>query len=213
MSIRVLIADDHSMIREGLKQLLELDGEIVVVSEAKDGRECIEQIRKTKPDVILLDINMPVMDGLEVLSKLREAKNNTKVLMLTIHNEIEYLIKAVDIGCNGYVLKDSSFEILKKAINTVYYGETYIEPQLIPLLNSTLAKRDTANNVLDTLTKREIQILKYVASGITNREIGEKLNISERTVKNHVSSMFKKIGVADRTQAAIFAIKYNLIDF
>ena len=154
---------------------------------------------------------MPKMNGLEVLQNLKERKSKVKVLVLTVHNETEYLMKAVDIGINGYVLKDSDFETLKKAIYTVYSGDTYIEPSLMPLLNASLAERDVLQEKLSDLTKRELEVLRMIASGAFNKEIASTLNISERTVKNHVSNIFKKIGVSDRTQAAVFAIKNNII--
>lgn len=213
MAIRILIADDHSIVREGLKQLLELDGDIVVVGQAGDGYECLSLLNKLKPDVLLLDINMPNLDGLKVLNIMKEEKMEAKVLILTIHNEIEYLLKAVDIGCNGYVLKDSDSALLKKAIYNVYNGEMYIQPSLTPLLNSNLSDRDNYKDKLNELTRREYDVLKLLAEGFFNKEIASTLNISERTVKNHVSNIFKKIGVSDRTQAAVFAIKNGLADF
>ena len=211
MAIRILIADDHSIVREGLKQLLELDGDIVVVGQAGDGYECLSLLNKLKPDVLLLDINMPNLDGLKVLTIMKEEKMEAKVLILTIHNEIEYLLKAVDIGCNGYVLKDSDSALLKKAIYNVYNGEMYIQPSLTPLLNSNLSDRDNYKDKLNELTRREYDVLKLLAEGYFNKEIASTLNISERTVKNHVSNIFKKIGVSDRTQAAVFAIKNGII--
>ena len=213
MAIRILIADDHSIVREGLKQLLELDGDIVVVGQAGDGYECLSLLNKLKPDVLLLDINMPNLDGLKVLTIMKEEKMEAKVLILTIHNEIEYLLKAVDIGCNGYVLKDSDSALLKKAIYNVYNGEMYIQPSLTPLLNSNLSDRDNYKDKLNELTRREYDVLKLLAEGYFNKEIASTLNISERTVKNHVSNIFKKIGDSDRTQAAVFAIKNGLAEF
>lgn len=207
-----MIADDHSMVREGLKQLLELEGDIVVTGEASDGVECLELLEKNIPQVLLLDINMPNMNGLEVLEKIKEQKIDTKVIILTVHNEIEYLLKAVEIGIDGYMLKDSDSNELKKAIISVIQGESYIQPNLIPLLNSKMIERDIDKEKLELLTKREIEVLKLMAFGSYNKDIGEQLNISERTVKNHISSIFKKIDVSDRTQAAIFAIKNNLIN-
>ena len=211
MAVNVLLADDHKMVREGLKQLLEIDSEIKVVGEAGDGYECLNVTNKTKPNVVLLDLNMPNLDGLQVLSIMKQQKMLCKVIVLTIHNEIEYLIKALDIGCDGYVLKDSNFETLKKAIFAVYSGETYIEPSLMPLLNASLAERDVLKEKVSDLTRRELEVLKMIASGSFNKEIASTLNISERTVKNHVSNIFKKIGVSDRTQAAVFAIKNDII--
>lgn len=212
MAVNVMIADDHSMIREGLKQLLELEGEFEVIAEACDGVECIEKLKDVKPDILLLDINMPKMNGLEVLQKIKELKYKVKVLVLTVHNEVEYLLKAVDIGVNGYLLKDSESAELKKAILSVVNGEDYIQPSLIPVLNAKMIDRNKDNEKIEKLTKREIQVLKLLSVGKLNRQIAEELDISERTIKNHVSNIFKKIGVKDRTQAAVFAIRNNLIN-
>lgn len=212
MAINIVITDDHSMIREGLKQLLELDENFRVIGQAGDGKECLRLLKKELPDVLLLDINMPNMNGIEVLEHLKKEYSGVKVLILTIHNEVEYLLKAVDIGCNGYVLKDSNFAMLKKAIHSVYEGDSFIQPDLIPILNAGLVDRDSSEGALGGLTKREIEVLKLLAEGLFNKEIAYKLNISERTVKNHVSNIFKKINASDRTQAAVFAIKNNLVD-
>lgn len=211
MAVRVMIADDHSMIREGLKQLLELEGDFQVIEEACDGVECLEKLSKITPDILLLDINMPNMNGLEVLQKMKDKRMRVKVLVLTVHNEVEYLLKAVDIGINGYLLKDSESAELKKAILTVVNGEDYIQPSLIPLLNAKMIDRNKDNVKIESLTRREMDVLKLLAVGMYNKEVAEKLSISERTVKNHVSNIFKKIGVTDRTQAAVFAIRNNLI--
>ena len=211
MSINVVIVDDHKMIREGIKQLLEFDGKINVIGEAGNGVECLELLKETLPDVLLLDINMPEMNGLEVLQHIRDNKINTKVLILTVHNEIEYLVKAVDMSIDGYVLKDSESELLKNAIYAVCDGENYIQPELIPMLNSRMINRDIDKEKLNSLTKREIEVLKTISAGLLNKEIATKLGISERTVKNHISNIFKKIEVTDRTQAAVFAIRNNLI--
>lgn len=211
MVVNVMITDDHSMIREGLKQLLELEGEFKVIAEACDGVECINKLETVTPDVLLLDINMPNMNGLEVLQKMKEKKMKIKVLVLTVHNEVEYLLKAVDIGVNGYLLKDSESAELKKAILAVVNGENYIQPSLIPVLNSKMIDRDNDSVKIESLTKRELEVLKNLSYGMYNKEIAEKLDISERTVKNHISNIFKKIEVTDRTQAAVFAIRNNLI--
>lgn len=211
MAVKIMITDDHSMIREGLKSLLELDGDIEVIAEAENGEECLQKLLTVKPDVLLLDINMPKMNGLEVLKSLKDAKSKVKVLVLTVHNETEYLMKAVEIGINGYVLKDSESAELKKAIFTIYDGENYIQPSLIPALNSKMIEKNEDEIKLESLTKRELQVLKELAVGKFNRDIAKKMEISERTVKNHISSIFKKLDVTDRTQAAVFAIRNNLI--
>lgn len=209
--INIAIADDHSMIREGLKQLLELDGDIKVVGEASNGKECLKMLSSDNPDVLLLDINMPEMNGLEVLKFIKESQIDIKVLVLTIHNEIEYLFKAIDLGVNGYVLKDSSSSILKEAINVIYNDGTYIQPSLTPLLKEKMSIVQKAKEECP-LTKRELQVVELLGEGLYNKEIAERLFISEKTVKNHVSSIFKKIGVTDRTQAVVYAIKNNIID-
>ena len=211
MAVKIMITDDHSMIREGLKNLLELDGDIEVIAEAENGEECLQKLLTVKPDVLLLDINMPKMNGLEVLKSLKDAKSKVKVLILTVHNETEYLLKAVEIGINGYVLKDSESAELKKAIFTIADGENYIQPSLIPALNSKMSEKNEDEIKLESLTKRELQVLKELAVGKFNRDIAKEMEISERTVKNHISSIFKKLDVTDRTQAAVFAIRNNLI--
>lgn len=211
MSYNIVIADDHVMMREGIKQLLEFDGSIKVIGEAGDGIECLKVLENTIPDVLLLDINMPHMNGLEVLKEIKKRRIDLGVLILTVHNEVEYLVKAVDIGVDGYILKDSESSELKKAIESVINGDKYIQPSLIPGLNSRLINRDSDKDKLEQLTKRELEVLVLIANGMFNKEIAIELNISERTVKNHISNIFKKIDVADRTQAAVFAIKNNLI--
>jgi len=208
----VLIADDHSMIREGLKQLIELEDDIEVVAQAGDGKETIKQILEVKPDIVLLDINMPVMNGLEVLEELKKMKSDVDVLLLTIHNEVEYLYRAVEIGVEGYVLKDSESDVLIKAIRSIHSGESYIQPNMASLLFKKI------NGELDyqvrhhKLTRRETEVLKLITLGFLNKEIADELCISEKTVKNHVSNIFKKIEVSDRTQAAVYAIKNNIVN-
>ena len=212
MAAKIIIADDHSMVREGLKQLLELDGDVEVIAEANNGIECIDLLERLSPQVLLLDINMPKMNGLEVLEKVKEKNIDVKIIILTVHNEIEYLLKAVNIGIDGYMLKDSDSAELKKAIFHVIDGESYIQPSLIPMLNSKMIERDVDQTKIDSLTRRELEVLKLLSVGLYNKEIGKNLGISERTVKNHISNIFKKINVMDRTQAAVFALRNNLIN-
>lgn len=208
---KVMIADDHSLIREGLKQLLEFDGSIEIVGEASNGVECLEKLDDVNPEVLLLDINMPEKNGIEVLKEMKTKDSPIKVLILTVHNELEYLIEAIEIGVDGYILKDSQSAELKKAIQAVLEGENYIQPSLIPALNNQLVNRDIEKDKINLLTNRELEVLIQVANGMFNKEIATNLNISERTVKNHISNIFKKIDVSDRTQAAVFAIKNNII--
>ena len=212
MAVKIMIADDHSMIREGLKSLFELDHDFEVIGEAENGKDCLDKLKKVKPDVLLLDINMPVMNGLEVLKYLKSYRIRVKVLILTVHNEIDYLMKASEIGVNGYILKDSEFAELRKAVLAIMEGKIYIQPSLIPMLNSKMIEKNEDYGKLENLTRKELQILKMLSAGLSNREIATRMEISEHTVKNHLTRIFKKIGVKDRTHAAIFTIRNNLID-
>ena len=212
MSIRVMLVDDHKMLREGIKQLIEFESDINVVAQASDGEECLAAIRNTDIDVCVLDINLPDVQGTKLLKDIHKLSRKVKVLMLTVHNEVEYLLDALDNGANGYILKDSGSGELIKAIRAVYSGERYIQPNLIPTLNARLLKREDDNDKTKEITRREKQILVNIALGRSNKDIAEEFDISERTVKNHITSLFKKIDVSDRTQAAVFAIRNNLVD-
>lgn len=209
--INIIIVDDHKLIREGICQLLGFSADINVVAQYDNATDFLKEYKGFKPDVVCLDINLPDLDGLEALVKLRKKNKTIKVLVLTVHNEVEYVEKAINAGANGYILKDAGIEELKKAIVSINSGEKYIQQKLVPLLNNYLIRKEFDNNASNSLTKREIEILKILAIGGTNRDIAEKLDITERTVKNHVSNIFKKIDVNDRTQAAVFAIKNNII--
>lgn len=209
--IEIIIADDHMMIREGLKQLLELDGTMKVIAEANDGEECLNLLNKRiHPDILLLDINMPKKNGIEVLEYIKQNKIPVKVLILTVHNEVEYLLKAVDIGIDGYLLKDSSYDELKEAIDVVISGNTYIQPSLLPALNESMEDYALDKEKIECLTKRELDVLRLISEGCSNKKISDELSISERTVKNHISHIFRKIDVQDRTQAAVFAIRNKI---
>lgn len=209
--IEIIIADDHMMIREGLKQLLELDGTMKVIAEANDGEECLNLLnKKIHPDILLLDINMPKKNGIEVLEYIKQNKIPVKVLILTVHNEVEYLLKAVDIGIDGYLLKDSSYDELKEAIDVVISGNTYIQPSLLPALNESMENYALDKEKIECLTKRELDVLRLISEGCSNKKISDELTISERTVKNHISHIFRKIDVEDRTQAAVFAIRNKI---
>lgn len=209
--IEIIIADDHMMIREGLKQLLELDGTMKVIAEANDGEECLNLLnKKIHPDILLLDINMPKKNGIEVLEYIKQNKIPVKVLILTVHNEVEYLLKAVDIGIDGYLLKDSSYDELKEAIDVVISGNTYIQPSLLPALNESMEDYALDKEKIECLTKRELDVLRLISEGCSNKKISDELTISERTVKNHISHIFRKINVEDRIQAAVFAIRNKI---
>ena len=209
--IEIIIADDHMMIREGLKQLLELDGTMKVIAEANDGEECLNLLnKKIHPDILLLDINMPKKNGIEVLEYIKQNKIPVKVLILTVHNEVEYVMKAVDIGIDGYLLKDSSYDELKEAIDVIISENTYIQPSLLPALNESMEDYALDKEKIEWLTKRELDVLRLISKGCSNKKISDELTISERTVKNHISHIFRKIDVEDRTQAAVFAIRNKI---
>ncbi len=211
--IKVLVVDDHSLVRHGLKQIIELESGINVVGLAGNGKEAILMVQDLKPDIILLDINMPKLNGIQTLRRLKDMDKNIKVIMLTFHEEREYLFETINLGANGYILKDAESESLIKAIRNVFKGSSYIYPTLATELVSEFNHKEESvvkNFREDNLTKREYEILTLIAEGFNNREIGENLFISEKTVKNHVSNIFKKINVNDRTQAAIYAYKNNI---
>lgn len=211
--IAVMLVDDHKLLRQGLKQILELEEDINVVSQAGDGEEAIEKAQKYNPDIILLDINMPKVNGIETLRRLKDLGINSKIIILTIYDDREYLFETMKIGASGYVLKDSDADSLIKAIKDVNHGKTYIQPSIASVLVEELNeknKKDGDYAKIESLTKREYEVLTLVAEGLNNKEIASKLFISEKTVKNHVSNIFKKIKVNDRIQAAIFAFKNNI---
>ena len=209
MKIQIIIADDHEMVMEGIVQLLHLDSNFEVVETFGSGEEAMKYLKNNEPDLFLLDIDMPNQNGIDILKKCKEQKIKTKI---TLHNKIEYVIDAIKNECDGYVLKDSKFSVLKEAIYSVIAGEKFIEPDLVPIVNNRLANSEAEKEYASQLTKREREILILLATGICNKDIGARLGISERNVKNHISSLFRKIKVNDRTQAAIYAIKYNIID-
>lgn len=211
--IRIMITEDHAMIREGLKQLLELEADLKVVALAVNGREAVEQYRAMKPDVVLMDVNMPQMNGLEALAAIRELDPEAHVIMLTIHSDREYLFKALDSGALGYVLKDAESRVLVEAIRTVSGGQTFIQPSMARELVTEFRriKSGGADDNPNQLTERELDVLRLLAGGMLNRDIATTLYISEKTVKNHISSIFRKLEVQDRTQAAILAIRNKLV--
>jgi DNA-binding NarL/FixJ family response regulator len=212
MPISILITDDHKMFRQGISKILQEDERFEIIGEAGDGYECLNLINKLKPDVILLDICMPNLDGLQTLSIMKQQKMRSKVIMLTSYKSIDYLIHAMEYECNGYLTKESDVDTLFEAILAVYKGESYVEKSLIPILNEKLIEKDSTDIKVADLTSRELEVLVLIANGLFNKEIAATLNISERTVKNHVSNIFRKIEVSDRTQAAVFAIKNNIVE-
>jgi DNA-binding NarL/FixJ family response regulator len=213
---RVLIVEDHTIVREGLHLLLQRNREIAIVGEASSGREAIELAAALQPDVILMDIRLPDIDGLEATQRIKTKHPNIAVIMLTMHDDEEYVIGAVRVGAAGYILKDISPNDLVSAIQTVHDGGTIIEPSLLRRTLGTLAlsgpaEADRLVDEIETLTPREQEVLNVLVEGLTNREIGQALFISEQTVKTHVSAIIQKLGASDRTQAAVIALRQGLI--
>lgn len=223
--IGVLIADDHLLIRQGLRNLLGMQEGIKVLGEAVDGVEAVDKTLEMNPDVLLLDINMPRMNGIEALNIIKKENPNQKIIILTIHNSKEYIQETINLGADGYVSKNADIAILKDAIFRVHQGETYIQPTIIKTLVTPEDKSSAREKITDyteehrnineleehtALTSREVEVLKEVANGKTNKEISKTLNISEKTVRNHLYSVFKKIDVSDRTQAALYVVKNNM---
>ena len=213
--IKVMIADDHELIREGLSRVLDMENDIEVICKAKSGVEAVESVRKCKPDILLLDINMPEMNGIDTLKKIKSTALKVKIVMLTVYDDIEYVSQCINLGADGYVLKDSDSDTLVKTIRVVYDGGSYIQPtlatQLIKYMTNE-SKNASDKVLLEALTRREVSVMKEIASGLSNKGISEKLDISEKTVKNHVSSILKKLELQDRTQVAIYAIKNKLVE-
>jgi len=210
--IRILIAEDHAMIREGLKQLLEMEPDLKVVAVAADGRQAVDAYASMRPDVVLMDVNMPRMNGLEAIREIREKDAEARVLMLTIHQDREYLFKALELGAMGYVLKDAESRVLVEAIRTIHAGQTYIHSSMARELITEFKRIKSGDDNPNQLSDRERDVLKLLAKGLVNREIANQLFISEKTVKNHISNIFRKLDVQDRTQAAVYALKHHLAE-
>src|SRR5712692_5195454 len=209
---RVLLVDDHELVRQGVAaMLLNADG-IEVVGEARTGREAIEATRRDLPDVVLMDVRMPDMDGLEATKKIKDERPRTAVIMVTMHDNPAYLRDAVRAGAAGYLLKDVSKEELVDAIRQVSTGGAFIESKLLRGMLSEMKPAGPVPSAAKNLTKREREILGLVAEGLSNREIADKLVLSPETVKSHVAAILEKLNVSDRTQAAIYAVRNGLVE-
>lgn len=211
-NITVLLIDDHILIREGIRQLLELEDDISVVGQASDGEEGYEMALQLKPDVVLLDINMPNINGIETLRKLKDTGIDSKVIMLTIHNEREYVRRTLNLGADGYIIKDSEAHSFIKAIHNVMEGKVYIQPKVAEIVKSCQGDscEDINTEKINRLTKREYEVLTLISEGLNNKDIAARMFISEKTVKNHISSIFKKLELNDRVQATIFSFKSGI---
>jgi DNA-binding NarL/FixJ family response regulator len=210
--IRVLIADDHAVVRQGLRTFLELQDEIEVVGEAADGIEALELVQRTAPDVALLDLVMPRLGGLEAIRRIREVAPATRVLVLTSFADDDTVLPAVRAGAAGYLLKDVQPPELVGAIRTVHAGEALLAPAVATMLVEQLAAEDGAGAERDDhLTPREREVLALLARGRANKVIARDLGVSERTVKTHVSNILAKLNLTDRTQAAVYAVRHGIV--
>jgi len=210
--IRVLLADDHAMFRQGLKSLLESEPDIRVIGEASSGRDAVRYAADTKPDVIVMDIQMPELDGVKATQSILEINPTANVIILTMYRQDSYVFEAVKAGARGYLLKDVDATVLIDAIRRVTEGETLLDPEMAQnvLEDFRVKKESLPDEKRGDLTEREAAILRLLAQGSSNQEIALKLNISEKTVRNRLSEIFAKLQLNNRTQAALYAIREGL---
>jgi DNA-binding NarL/FixJ family response regulator len=215
--IRLVIADDHELFRRGLRMVLDDEDGIEVVGEAGDGKECIDIVTETAPDVVVMDVRMPVLSGIEAAEKIKDDLPTTKILMLTISDEEDDLYEAIKAGANGYLLKEISIDEIGNAVRSVWSGQSLISPSMASkLLNefaSMVKKEEEREHVpAPRLTPREMEVLEHVAKGMNNREIAKALFISENTVKNHVRNILEKLHLHSRMEAVVYAVREKLLE-
>jgi DNA-binding NarL/FixJ family response regulator len=216
--ISVLLVDDQTIVRQGLRSLLSLESDIVVVGEAADGRQAVELVQSLSPDIVLMDVRMPHMDGLQALRRIKAVAPKVSVIMVTLYDDPNYLLEAVSAGAAGYILKDATRQELIRAVRLIAEGGAIIAPTMMPDLLHQMERMMAAQGspfladaLQDTLTEREIEVLRLIAEGCTNQEIASVLIISPTTVKTHVQNILQKLNVSDRTQAAVYAVRSGLI--
>ncbi len=210
--IRVLLADDHSIVREGLRRIVEESGDMKVVAEAADGREALKQVDGVSPDVAVVDISMPGLDGLEVVSRLKDAHPDLPVLILTMHEEAQYVVRAIEAGAMGYLTKQSAPEQLVTAIRRLYSGQRYITDEATEALALSIARGARHKTPLDSLSMRELQVLRRLAMGHTNREIAQAYSLSIKTVDTYRARLLRKLNLSNNAQLIRFAIQNSLIE-
>ncbi len=212
MTVRLIIADDHTLVRQGLRQFLEMASDIEVVGEASTGQEVLDLVAKDPPDVILLDLRMPEMDGLEVARRIQEEHPEVGVMMLSAYDYRQFVVEAVRAGARGYVLKSMDADQLIQAVHLVASGNMVFDPQVVVALAEELTRSREREERGDVLTAREIEVLQLLAFGNSNKDIAEQLDISAETVKTHLEHIFRKLGTSDRTAAVAEALRRRVID-
>ena len=209
--IRILIVDDHPVVREGIGSMLKKEADFKVVGEASNGLEAVEKARELAPDVVLMDLRMPEMDGVEAISRIKAEKPEVKFIILTTYSDDEYIFKGIAAGARAYLLKDAPRDELFKAIRMVSRGESLIQPVIASRVLDKLAELSRKTPAGDTLSDREIEVLRLMAGGQSNKDIADHLSITQSTVKTHITSIFQKLNVTTRTEAVTNALKKGII--
>ena len=213
--VRVAVVDDQRLFARGLSGLVDMLPEMEVVGVAYDGEEAVELCRKEEPDVVLMDISMPKMDGVSATREIRDLLPQTAVIILTAHEDNEHVFQGIKAGARGYLLKDADLEDLSLAIRTVHAGNTIIAPDLAQKMLNTFQGTEgptTGNRLVPPLTERELEVIRALAQGKSDRQIAQSLSISEKTVNTHTSNIYRKLHIFDRTQAVIYAVREGIID-
>jgi DNA-binding NarL/FixJ family response regulator len=210
-AIKILIADDHPVVREGLFAMLSREVDFEVVGEAKDGVEAVNKTKELSPDVVLMDLRMPDMDGVEAMRQIKSAMPDVKFIILTTYSDDEYIFSGIEAGARAYLLKDAPREDLFKAIRAVYRGESLIQPVVASKLLDRFSELSRRTPSAEALSERELEILQLMAKGAANKEISAQLSIAQSTVKTHIANIFQKLGVNDRTEAVTQALKKGII--
>ncbi|MCP8617791.1 response regulator [Salirhabdus salicampi] len=209
--INVMLVEDHAVLRDGLKKIIDMAEDLTVISEAVTGEQAVRKLAHHRPDVILMDINMPGKNGIEVTKIIKEKYPQVKILILTMHDHEEYFLAAIRHGADGYMLKESPSEQVIEAIRSVFTGESVVHPSLMKTLVSFHRQQNEERVRKDELTVREKEVLTCLVKGLSNKEIGKRLFISEKTVKIHVSKIFKKLNVKSRSQVVLYAMQKQLV--
>lgn len=209
--IKIVIVDDHPVVREGIGAMLKREPDFKIVGEASNGAEAIERAKELSPDVMLMDLRMPEIDGVEAITRIKAEKPDIKFIILTTYSDDEYIFKGIAAGARAYLLKDAPRDELFKAIRAVSRGESLIQPVVASRLLDRLAELTNKAPAVDTLSEREVEVLNLMAKGVSNKDIADQLSITQSTVKTHITSIFQKLDVTTRTEAVTTALKRGII--